>query len=172
MLTTEVVTQFYNWSITMSLFSRASENQINAGLAILRVIVGIIFVAHGGQKLFVFGMDGVAAGFAQMGMPMAGLLGPFVGLLEFFGGFALIAGLLTRLASLGLAGTMLVATLMVHAKNGFFNPSGIEFTFALLGSTLMLALAGAGSWSVDGLVAKRSSRKAADSPAARLRRAA
>lgn len=171
-MTTEAVTQFHNWSITMSLFNKASDNQINAGLAVLRVIVGIIFVAHGGQKLFVFGMDGVAAGFAGMGMPMAGLLGPFVALLEFFGGFALIVGLLTRLASLGLASTMLVATLMVHAKNGFFNPAGIEFTLSLMGSTILLALVGAGSWSIDGLIGARSSRRVADTPAAKLRRAA
>ena len=157
----------------MSLFSSPSKRQIDLGLTILRIVVGIIFVAHGGQKLFVFGLDGVAAGFGQMGMPMAGLLGPLAAFVEFFGGFALIAGLVTRLAALGLASTMLVATLVVHLKNGFFNPGGIEFTLSLLASTSFLALTGAGKWSLDALIGRRSDAVAAvSSEKVKLRRAA
>ncbi len=157
----------------MSLFSSPSKRQVDLGLTVLRIVVGIIFVAHGGQKLFVFGLDGVAAGFGQMGVPMAGLLGPLVAFVEFFGGFALIAGLLTRLASLGLASTMLVATLVVHLKNGFFNPGGIEFTLSLMASTSLLALTGAGRWSIDALIGRRSETPVtASTTNVKLRRAA
>src|SRR5215210_1084638 len=81
----------------MKLFASASNRQIDIALTLLRLVVGAIFVAHGAQKLFVFGFAGVAGGFAQMGVPMAQVLGPFVAFVEFFGGLALIAGLLTRL---------------------------------------------------------------------------
>lgn len=135
----------------MSVFSAASSRQVNVALAILRVVVGVIFVAHGGQKIFVFGFDGVAGAFGQMGVPMAGILGPFVALVELFGGLALITGLLTRVASLGLLSTMVVAILLVHISNGFFAPTGVEFPLSLLGSTLALVITGAGDLSLDRL---------------------
>jgi putative oxidoreductase len=140
----------------MSLFSSPSNRQIDFGLALLRTVVGVIFVAHGGQKLFVFGFDGVAGAFGQMGIPMAGILGPFVALVEFFGGLALITGLLTRLASLGLLSTMIVAIFTVHLENGFFAPAGIEFPLSLVGATALLVLTGAGSMSIDALLGNRS----------------
>jgi putative oxidoreductase len=138
----------------MSLFSSPSTRQINIGLAILRTVVGAIFVAHGAQKIFVFGFDGVAGAFGQMGIPMAGILGPFVALVEFFGGLALITGLLTRVASFGLLSTMVVAILQVHIKNGFFAPTGVELPLSLLGSTLALVITGAGNWSLDSLIGR------------------
>ena len=139
----------------MSLFSKTSEKQINIGLTILRLVIGAVFVAHGGQKLFVFGFDGVTGAFAGMGIPMAGILGPFVAFVEFFGGLALVTGLLTRLASLGLASTMIVAILTVHLPAGFFAPQGVEFPLTLLGGSLLLALTGAGRWSIDALIGSR-----------------
>ena len=139
----------------MSLIQPVSARQFNVGIMVLRVVTGLIFVAHGGQKLFVYGVDGVAAGFGQMGIPFAQVMGPFIGMLEFFGGIALMLGLLTRLFSIGLAFTMAGAMLLVHLAGGFFMPTGIEFTLALLGSTVMLALAGAGAYSLDALLARR-----------------
>ena len=139
----------------MFLFRPASTRQIDIALMILRVVVGVIFVAHGGQKLFVYGFDGVAGAFGQMGIPMPQLMGPFVALLEFGGGLALIAGFLTRLVALGLGATMAVAMLMVHLKGGFFAPNGIEFTLSLLGSAMTLAITGAGSFSIDTLIGRR-----------------
>ena len=139
----------------MSLFQTASPRQLNVGLTILRVITGVIFVAHGGQKLFVYGIDGVAGAFGQMGVPFAQVVGPFIGVLELVGGIALILGLLTRVFSVGLAATMIGAMTLVHLAGGFFMPTGIEFTLALLGSTLLLALAGAGMYSLDTMIARR-----------------
>lgn len=158
--------------MTMSFFRAPSNSQIDIGLTILRLVVGAIFVAHGSQKLFVFGFAGVTGAFGQMGVPMAGLLGPFVALVEFFGGLALITGLLTRLASLGLASTMIVAISLVHLKAGFFNPGGIEFPLSLLGSTLMLAVTGAGRYSLDSLVGNQLQSAPANPEPIRLDRAA
>jgi uncharacterized membrane protein YphA (DoxX/SURF4 family) len=69
-----------------------SEARVNAGLAALRAVVGTVFLAHGAQKLFVFGLSGVAGAFSGMGGPLAGIAGPAVTFLEFFGGLALLLG--------------------------------------------------------------------------------
>ena len=137
-------------------FSRTpSARQLSIGLTVLRLALGATFIMHGGQKLFIYGFAGVSGSFAQMGIPMPGLLGPFVSLVEFFGGIAIVFGLLTRLAALGLAGNMIVAILTVHLKAGFFNPGGVEFPLALLASAIALVVTGAGAYSVDAVIAKR-----------------
>jgi putative oxidoreductase len=135
--------------------SRLLARRTDAALAILRVIAGTIFIAHGAQKLFVFGFAGVSGAFGQMGIPFPELMAPFIALLEFFGGIALVIGLLTRLASLGLVFNMLGAIALVHLQGGFFNPAGMEFPLALVGMNLALVLAGAGAYSVDAVLAAR-----------------
>lgn len=129
--------------------------RIDAGLAALRVIVGSVFAAHGAQKLFVYGFAGVIGAFEGMGVPLAGIVGPAVALLEFFGGLALIAGLFTRLAALGLATNMLGATVVVHLAAGFFLPNGIEFALTLLAASGALALTGPGGFSADAVLRRR-----------------
>ena len=139
----------------MRLTAPTSARQLDLGLTILRAVTGLIFAVHGGQKLFVFGFDGVAGAFGQMGVPLAGLVGPAVALLEFFGGLALIAGLLTRPVAVGLAATMLGAVFIAHLPAGFFLPNGYEFVLMLFGAAATLAVTGAGGWSLDALIAAR-----------------
>ena len=141
----------------MSLFQPLTNRQANAALALLRVIAGVTFIAHGAQKLFVIGLAGVSTGFAHMGIPAPGVMGPFIALLEVFGGIALVFGLLTRLAALGLAFDMLGAMLFVHLKNGFFMPQGYEFVLALFAMSAALVFAGAGDYSLDALIGRRKS---------------
>jgi putative oxidoreductase len=141
----------------MWLFKSPSPRQVSIGLAALRLILGATFIAHGAQKVFVMGLSGVSGGFAHMGIPMAGFFGPFVALVELFGGIAIILGLLTRLTALGLAVDMVVAMLAVHLKAGFFNPNGVEFPLALFGMSVALMAMGAGALSVDALFNRRSS---------------
>ena len=138
-----------------TLFKSPSARQIDIALLIIRAVTGVIFIAHGWQKLFVYGFAGVSGAFAHMGVPAPEVLGPFVALVEFFGGVALLIGLLTRLAALGLAVNMLVAMLLVHAKSGFFNPGGIEFPLSLFAAALLLVFTGAGNYSSDKAVGAR-----------------
>ena len=137
------------------IFRAATAREREIGLTVLRVVVGAIFVAHGAQKFFLLGIPAVAGGFAQAGLPMPSLLAPFIASVELLAGIALIAGLLTRLAALGTAFTMLGAMSFVHLKGGFFLPTGIEYTVTLLAASLALIFTGPGAFSLDALLARR-----------------
>lgn len=125
------------------------------GVTVLRVVVGVVFLVHGVQKLFVFGFDGVAGFMGQQGLPAPVLAAIVATLLETFGGLSLVLGLLTRWVALLFAIEMLVAIVFVHLRAGFFLPNGFEFALTLLGATVALALAGAGEASVDGVLGRR-----------------
>jgi putative oxidoreductase len=154
------------------LFGTPSTAARETGLTILRIAVGAIFMAHGAQKFFMLGIPAVAEGFAQGGIPMASFMAPFIASVELIGGTALVLGLLTRIAALGTAFTMLGAMFLVHLKGGFFLPSGIEYTVALLSASVALILIGPGSFSLDALLARRAlPRRATARPVAERRAA-
>lgn len=122
---------------------------------VLRVVLGVVMIAHGWQKMAGGGLSGTGEAFAGMGMPAPGLTGPLVALLELVGGVAVLLGLLTSLLAGLYALTMLGAVVLVHASNGFFAADGgIELTLVLLATSLYLAVAGAGRVSLDALIAR------------------
>jgi len=132
-----------------------------AGMAalILRVPVGLVLAAHGSQKLFAwfggYGLQGTGQWLESMGFAPGYMMALLAGSAEFFGGVALLLGLLTRPAALVAAFTMLMA-MTVHIGNGLFvSNNGYEYALVLLAVTLALVFQGGGALSVDQQIAKR-----------------
>lgn len=130
---------------------------------LIRIPLGLIFLAHGSQKLFgLFGGSGLTSTFRifeeKMGIPPIFTLLAIIA--EFGGGLGVLSGFLTRLSAAGIASVMAVAIYKVHWVNGFFMNSsclpgkghGIEFTLALFGMALYLVVAGGGKWCIDRLI--------------------
>jgi putative oxidoreductase len=123
----------------------------------VRIGAGVIFTAHGAQKLFGwfggYGLEGTAGWMESIGLAPGTLMAALAGGAEFFGGLLLIAGLLVRPTAVVLAVTMLVAIITVHLQNGLFmSNGGYEFGLALLVISVGLAIRGAGSLSLDNLL--------------------
>ncbi|HEY1128479.1 MAG TPA: DoxX family protein [Roseateles sp.] len=126
----------------------------------LRIPVGIIFVAHGAQKLFGafggYGLEGTGQFFASLGLTPGYLMALLAGSAEFFGGLALLAGLLVRPAAAALAFSMIVAIFSVHISHGLFmDKNGYEYALALLAASVSLLISGAGRLSADAVIAGR-----------------
>ena len=119
------------------------------GLTILRIVVGIVFLVHGYQKLFHMGFHGVAGFFGHAGIPLPMASAVIVTLVEFVGGIMLVAGIGVRIAAALNAVDMAVAVLFVHLKHGFgAQNGGFEYPLTLLAATLCLALSGGGMFSL------------------------
>ncbi len=123
----------------------------------LRIGAGVIFAAHGAQKLFGwfggYGLEGTGAWMASIGIEPGVLMAAMAGSAEFFGGLLLIVGLLVRPAAAVLAITMVVAIVTVHLQNGLFmSNNGYEFGLALLVISVGLVVRGAGGISADRLI--------------------
>jgi putative oxidoreductase len=126
------------------------------GTTILRVVTGTVFMVHGWQKLFEFGVGNVAQTFGSMGIPAPHAAAMVVSTLEFFGGAALILGLLTRWVSVPLTVQMAVAVLAVHLSKGFFvDKGGYEFALMMGTASAALVLLRPGALAVDNLLARR-----------------
>lgn len=126
----------------------------DVALLLLRVALGVTFLAHGAQKLFgAFsgpGVAGVAGFFGKLGIPLPGVMAWVISLLEFFGGLAIGVGLFTRWVAVLLACNMAVALLKVHLPRGFFvSTGGVELVLLLGTIALALALLGPGGISLD-----------------------
>ncbi len=130
---------------------------------VVRLALGIIFFAHGAQKVFGWfggpGLSQTIAGFRQMGIPPAATA--VAAFIECLGGLTMIVGFLTRPAAVGLIAVMLVAISKVHVRNGFFlnwsmapgKGHGYEFNLALIAMAVSILIGGAGVLSVDRLIA-------------------
>lgn len=136
------------------------ESKAGYSALALRIPVGIIFMAHGAQKLFGwfggYGLEGTGQWMASIGLGPGVLMAFLAGSAEFFGGLFILLGLLTRPASIALAFTMLVAIFSVHFENGLFmSNNGYEFGLALMAASVSLALSGSGKAAVDQFIAKK-----------------
>ncbi|WP_086481899.1 DoxX family protein [Oceanospirillum sanctuarii] len=136
--------------------------QSDAGLAalVLRVPVGLVLAAHGAQKLFAwfggYGLEGTGQWMASIGLEPGYLMALLAGSAEFFGGLALVLGLLTRPAALVTAFTMLIAIFSVHIGNGLFMANnGYEYGLVLTVIGLALAIQGGGRLALDNLIADK-----------------
>lgn len=126
---------------------------------ILRVGLGLALMPHGAQKLFGwfggYGLQGTGQWMESIGLQPGLLMAALAGGAEFFGGLALLLGLLTRPAAALTAFTMLVAIFSVHWSSGFFNSNGgYEYAFVLLIASLSLLASGAGRLSLDRLLVR------------------
>ena len=137
-----------------SLVNRLLATDNGAGVLALRIPVGIIFPAHGAQKLFGwfggYGLEGTGQFFGSVGLDPGYLMALLAGLVEFFGGLALVFGVLVRPAAAALAFAMLIAIFAVHFSKGFFlDKGGYEYALALFAASLSLLFSGAGRFSID-----------------------
>jgi putative oxidoreductase len=128
-------------------------DQLNLGLLLLRVVVGVVMLAHGYNHIFRGGkIAGTGRWFESLGMRPGWLHAWLASLVELGGGTLLVAGLLTPLAAAGVVGVMLVALIINHLRNGFFifRPGeGYEYVMTLAVCGLAIGALGAGRWSLD-----------------------
>ena len=144
-----------------TMINKLLSTRAGYGLTVLRLFVGIIFAAHGAQKLFGlfggYGIAGTAQYMESIGLAPGQLMAILAGGTEFFAGLALIIGLLVRPAALGLTILSLVAIFSVHISNGLFMANnGYEFGLALLAISVALVFSGAGRFSVDRTLSRSS----------------
>ncbi|SJL84336.1 DoxX family protein [Vibrio palustris] len=138
----------------MSLVKRLLATHQNFAPLALRIPVGIIFMAHGSQKLFGwfggYGLEGTGKFMASMGLEPGMLMAALAGGGEFFGGLLVLLGLLTRPAATVTAFTMLVAIFSVHIQHGLFlSNGGFEYALALFAASISLIISGGGKCALD-----------------------
>ncbi|MGX9460258.1 DoxX family protein [Shewanella sp. A14] len=143
-----------------ALVKRITNSTAGFSTLALRLPVGVIFMAHGGQKLFGwfggYGLEGTGQWMASIGIEPGVLMAFLAGSAELIGGLFILLGLLTRPAAAVLAFTMVIAIASVHISNGLFMANnGYEFALALLAASVSLALSGSGKVAIDNAIAKK-----------------
>jgi putative oxidoreductase len=124
------------------------------GLLVVRLVVGLLFVGHGAQKLFGwfggYGPKGTGGWMESIGMKPGVLMAVLVGLMELLGGAFMAAGLFTPVGAALIVLTMLGAIATVHGKNGLWaTANGYEYHLVLIAAAIGIALTGAGDYSLD-----------------------
>lgn len=143
-----------------------AERLRDHGIAGIRIMVGVVFLAHGYSKIFDLGVGGMAEFLQQQGIPFPMVASLLLIAAETVGGSALIVGFGTRIVALPLAFAMFVAITTVHLASGFFGPEGYEFPLTLMIASVGLALTGSGALSLDAMLARRAlARGVIDGPA-------
>ncbi|GKU82008.1 DoxX family protein [Niallia sp. NCCP-28] len=127
---------------------------IDFGLLIIRLVIGLLFIGHGAQKLFGwfggYGLKGTGGWFDSIGMKPGVTMALFAGLAELIGGILFALGLLTPLAGIMIAGAMIVSIVKVHGANGLWATSnGYEYNLTLLAVAIGIALTGPGKYALD-----------------------
>jgi putative oxidoreductase len=130
---------------------------MDLGLLIIRVVIGVSFVGHGAQKLFGwfggYGLKGTGGWMDSLGLKPGVTMALIAGLAEFIGGILFLLGLLTPIAGILIAATMLVAIVKVHYSNGYWSTqNGYEYNLALLAVAIGLALMGPGKYALDAML--------------------
>ena len=149
------------------MFKRLLQTTNDPVFTIIRLVLGLVFFAHGAQKMLGwfggYGFSGTLSAFSASGMPAP--LALFVILTEFFGSVALICGAFARVASGAIALLMVGAIVMVHAHFGFYmnwfgqqKGEGFEYHLLAIGLAVAVLVRGAGSFSIDGLLSKSTAR--------------
>lgn len=128
-----------------------------SGLLLLRLVVGLLLVGHGAQKLFGwfggYGPKGTGAWMESVGIKPGVFMAVSAGLMELLGGVLFALGLLTPLAALFITVTMLGAIFKVHGQNGIWaTANGYEYPLVLIAVVIGIALTGAGSYSIDAIL--------------------
>jgi putative oxidoreductase len=127
---------------------------LNIGLLLIRLVIGILFIGHGAQKLFGwfggYGLKGTGGWFESIGMKPGVTMALMAGLTELIGGILFALGLITPLGGIMIAATMVIAIAKVHGANGLWSTSnGYEYNLVLLAVTIGIALVGPGQYALD-----------------------
>ena len=127
----------------------------DAALLLLRLVLGIVFVAHGWDKLLITGLTETTGQFSAWGVPQPKLSAYLVMAGELLGGALLVVGLLTTFVAGALALLMAAAVWFVHLGNGLFAADGgVELPAVLIVALLMIVVFGAGRASLDGVLTR------------------
>jgi putative oxidoreductase len=128
----------------------------DAALLVARLLLGVVLIAHGSQKVFSWGIAGTAQAFAGMGVPLAPVSAVYAAVVELVGGALLLVGAATAVVGVLVVLDMLGAALLVHGANGVMvTNGGWELVGVIAAAALVLAAVGAGRYSVDHAVAAR-----------------